>query len=145
MTRTSLFTLGWSLCSAFMGLGCEPEVGMPCSDNPSYVNSVMQAEPDRIDLVRDVNFENCTQLLCMSVDESRPYCTRSCETDLECGADGFVCQRAVHFGPLACLGDDPERSCVESDGSPSPQPISYCVAPRSVIEARDAELGRSWP
>lgn len=145
MRRFPTLCILWALGGAFGGLGCEPEVGMPCSDNAAYVGSVMQSEPDRIDLVRDINFENCTQLLCLSVDESRPYCTRSCETDLDCGADGFVCQRAVNFGPLACRGEDPARTCVESDGSASPQPISYCVAPRSVIEERDQQYGRTSP
>ena len=142
-------TFSRSLLLAFLSLSslvlgaCEPEVGMPCSDNADYVNERVQQEADRHDLVRDINFENCTQLLCLSSDGSRPYCTRTCTTDLDCGAEGFVCQQVVNFGPLACEGEDPNRTCIEPDGSPSPNPIFYCAATPEVIQARDEQFGRS--
>lgn len=130
---------GFALCGL---VACEPEVGMPCSESGLIVDERMTPEAGRNDLVRDINFENCTQLLCLSSDDSRPYCTRTCETDLDCSADGFVCGQVVNFGPLACEGDDPLRTCVEPDGSPSPNPIFYCIAPTSVIEERDQQFGR---
>lgn len=138
--RLPVFTVvGLALVSL---VACEPEVGMPCSPSEPYVNSRVLQEAGRNDLVRDINFENCTQLLCLSSDGSRPYCTRSCETDLDCSADGFVCAQVVNFGPLACEGEDPQRTCVEPDGSPSEPAIFYCVAPTSVIEERDQQFGR---
>lgn len=115
---------------------------MPCSANEGLVKDRVLQEAGRNDLVRDINFENCTQLLCLSSGGSRPYCTRTCETALDCGAEGFACERAVNFGPLACQGDDPSRTCIEPDGSPSPNPIFYCVAPPEVVEARDEQFGR---
>lgn len=142
MRATQLFRFGFFGVAFFGLLACEPEVGMPCSPSTEYVDSRVIREEDRNDLVRDINFENCTQLLCLSSDNSRPYCTRTCETDLDCSADGFVCSQVVNFGPLACEGDDPMRTCVEPDGSPSPNPIFYCVAPTSVIEERDQMFGR---
>lgn len=130
------------LATALFAMACEPEVGMPCSVDEPYVSSRVQQEVGSNDLVRDILFENCTQLLCLSSSGSRPYCTRTCETDLDCDAEGFVCAQAVNFGPLACDGDDPNRTCVEPDGTPSPNPTRYCVAQPGVIESRDQEFGR---
>lgn len=122
---------------------CEPEVGMPCSADEEYVLSRVEVEPGKNDLVRDINFENCTQFLCLSANGSRPYCTRQCETDLDCAAEGFTCQEVVHFGPLACADWTPEQDCVRPDGTPSEQPLRYCYAPPEVIEDRDRDFGRA--
>lgn len=123
-------------------VGCEPEVGSPCGD-PSVVDSRVVQEPGQNDLVRDLGFEGCrSQGLCASVDGSRPFCTKSCETDLDCGADGFTCDRLVSFGQLACEDWTEENDCVQPDGTASDQPKLYCQAPRQTIEKRDCDWGR---
>lgn len=137
------FVLASLSLSGLLLAACEPEVGMPCSANTEYVKDRVVQESGYLDLVRDINFENCTSLLCVSSDGSRPYCTRPCDTDLDCGADGFVCQQAVNFGPLACKDNEEFPTCIRPDGTPSENPQLYCVAPAEVIAERDKQLGRS--
>lgn len=129
------------LLAAAFAAGCEPEVGRPCGAADLVDGRVVQ-EPGQNDLVQDLAFENCSQGLCGSVDGSRPFCTRRCETELDCGAEGFVCDRIVSFGRLACDDWTPEKDCVQEDGTPSDQPTRYCMAPRPVIEKRDCDFGR---
>lgn len=124
-----------------LAAACEPEVGKPCGPK-DYVDARVVQQPGKNDLVRNFGFEDCSQGLCASVDGSRPFCTRTCETDLDCAADGFVCDRLVTFGPLACSDWSAESDCVKPDGSFSDSPIRYCVAPRDVIEKRDCDFGR---
>lgn len=123
------------------GAGCEPEVGSPCGPK-DFVDARVVQEPGQNDLVRDLGFEACKQGLCASVDGSRPFCTKSCETNLDCNADGFTCGRLVSFGQLACEDWTPENDCVQPDGTPSEQPTLYCQAPREVIEKRDCDYAR---
>ncbi len=123
--------------------GCEPEVGSPCGP-PELVDERVVQEPGQNDLVRDLGFEACrSQGLCGSVDGSRPFCTKTCETDLDCGAEGFTCGRLISFGALACEDWTPESDCVQEDGTPSERPTLYCQAPREVIEKRDCDWGRA--
>jgi hypothetical protein len=124
------------LATAFFG-GCEPELGSRCSPDPDVEKRVQQKAGSN-DLVRDVNFESCTQLLCLSYDGSRPYCTRQCESDLDCDAEGFLCGSVTEFSQLACSNYDEEnQTCPRNDDGTIEQPIKYCYAPKTVIDARD--------
>lgn len=126
-------------------LACEPELGSPCDPSKEVVDSRVTQEAGKNDLVQSVAFDNCTSALCASVDGSRPFCTRTCEQTSECQLDDpeFVCEPIVQFGPLACRDFDENPDCVDDDGTLSDSMITYCSAPRSVIEARDAKLGRA--
>ncbi len=136
-----------------LGMGCEPEVGGVCDTDDTKVFTRVRVVPGTNDLVRDVAFDNCSEALCTSTQGSRPYCTKSCETDAECAeaGDGFVCQQIVQFGPLACLDYTPVEECgggtlpcdcITADGTPSTATLKYCAASPETIAARDAEYGR---
>lgn len=129
------------LLALAFGAGCEPEVGRPCGPKSEVDERVIQ-ETGKNDLVRDLSFEECDQGLCASVDGSRPFCTIKCETDLDCGAEGFTCGRLVSFGPLACEDWTEEGDCVKPDGTPSDNPTLYCMATKDVIQKRDCDFGR---
>lgn len=133
--------VGLMMCGASWSTGCEPEVGSPCGA-AELVEARVAPETGENRLVQDLAFENCSQGLCASVDGSRPFCTRGCETDLDCGAEGFTCARLITFGRLACDDWTPENDCVQADGTRSEQPTTYCQAPRETIERRDCEYGR---
>ncbi len=134
--------------------GCEPEIGQPCDPNEAEVlDKVKIADGSGSDLVRDVSFDTCSTALCASTDGSRPYCTKQCESDIECAeaGDGFSCQQIVQFGILACQDFTPADECdddgfpcdcLDADGQPSDQPLKYCAASPAVIDARDVEFGR---
>jgi hypothetical protein len=141
-----------------VGAGCEAEVGLPCDPNTSEVLRKVEVEAGKNDLVRDVSFDNCSQALCASVDGGRPFCTKECESDVECAdaGEGFTCAEVVTFGQLACFDFTPAEECdadgdgngypcdcFDADGAPSEQVRKYCSAPPSVIAARDEAAGRA--
>lgn len=129
----------WSGCNA-----CEPEIGKPCRDDPELIKELVNVVPGSNDLVQNPRFENCSQALCLSADGSRPFCTKPCNSDLDCvEAPGFVCEQVVEFGPLACRDYTPETDCTAADGTPSEQPIKYCTAAVGVIIDRDKQYGRN--
>ncbi|HEY1100771.1 MAG TPA: hypothetical protein VGF99_17660 [Myxococcota bacterium] len=137
-----------------LGMGCEPELGGICDPDENKVLTRVRVAAGINDLVRDVAFDNCDEALCASIDGSRPFCTKSCETDLECAeaGEGFVCQQIVQFGELACLDytppdqcpadGTPPSDCITADGSPSTNVLKYCSASPSAIAARDELYGR---
>lgn len=132
---------------------CEPEIGQPCDPNTDEVLSKVKVAPGTNDLVKDVSFNICSTALCASIDGSRPFCTKQCESDVECAeaGEGFTCQVVVDFGALACQDFTPAEECAE-DGSPpcdcitvdgpSQLPLKYCAASAETIAARDAQYGR---
>jgi hypothetical protein len=152
MHKTCGGILPFLTCAMFFS-ACEPEVGQPCDPNEEKVLDTVKVIPGSNDLVRDVGFDNCSNALCLSVDGSRPYCTKPCESDLECAeaGPGFTCQRVIDFGELACFDFIPEADC-DPSGYPcdcaitenelSENPRRYCAAGRATIEARDVEYGR---
>ncbi|MCC7074584.1 MAG: hypothetical protein IT383_24970 [Deltaproteobacteria bacterium] len=107
-------------CSALpLALACEPEIGSPCDPDTDFVDQLVEQVAGTNNLVLDVRLDNCTQGYCLSTDGSRPYCTKRCETDLECAeaGGGFVCQEVVAFGPLACADyEDPNEPSEGSSG-----------------------------
>lgn len=113
------------------GTACS-ELGTQCVDDPTLQKRV-QITPGSIDLVSDVVFENCSQLLCMSDNGSLPFCTIECASNLDCDREGFVCTQAVEFGPLACRNWTAEDGCSRDENNEIEQPIKYCTAPVSVI------------
>ncbi len=138
-------------------MGCEPNLGSPCDPNGDKVLERVQVQAGFNDLVRDVGLASCDQALCASVDGGRPFCTKQCESDIECAeaGDGFSCQEVVSFGLLACVdftpddqcdadgnGDGLPCDCMDENGEPSSNLKRYCSAPPDVIAARDAEFGR---
>lgn len=129
------------LLAIVLAAGCEPEVGSPCGQK-DYVDDRVVQQAGKNDLVQDLGFESCSQGLCASVDGSRPFCTIKCETDLDCGAEGFTCGRLISFGPLACKDWTEEGDCVKPDGTPSDNPTYYCMAKKDVIQKRDCDFGR---
>jgi hypothetical protein len=139
--------LRFSILAVFVAASaaCEPEVGRECGQD-SFVLERVVVENDRNDLVQDLGFESCSQGLCASVNGSRPFCTRRCETDLDCAADGFVCRELINFGRLACQAWTPELDCTQADGSPSESPILYCAPAqldsKCVIAKRDCDFAR---
>ena len=141
-----LFLSSFLLCLiGAVSLGCEPEVGEPCGPSEEFVNSTVRQTGGTNDLVLDPRFENCTQALCLSTDGSRPYCTRTCTSDADCQADGFICDQVIKFGSLACADFTPEHDCFqEDDVTPSTAPITYCAAASpDVITKRDQDFGRA--
>lgn len=131
-----IFLMGAGLVTS---VACEPEVGRPCGSDDFVLDRVV-VENDRNDLVQDLGFE-CQQGLCASVNGTRPFCTRRCETDLDCAADGFVCRQLINFGRLACQDWTADQDCTQEDGTPSESPILYCAPPqldaKCVIGQRD--------
>lgn len=112
-----------SVCWALALLaGCEPEIGSPCDVNQAEVDKLVPPKEGTNNLVQDVGFDNCNQGFCLSVDGSRGFCTKKCESDRECAeaGDGFLCQEAVVFGPLACL-DYEDPLLARPDTEPSGQ------------------------
>lgn len=136
------FTLATLVAAA---AGCEPEVGRECGQE-SFVLDRVLVENDRNDLVQDLGFESCSQGLCASVNGTRPFCTRRCETNLDCAAEGFECRELINFGRLACQDWTAERDCTQEDGSPSEAPILYCAPiqldAKCVVGKRDCDFGR---
>jgi hypothetical protein len=124
----------------FAATACEPEVGRPCGPE-SFVNARMKQENGKNDIVQDIGFEACEQAFCASIDGSRPFCTRRCQTAIEC-PDNFTCGRIVNFGRMACEDYTEESDCVQPDGTPSERPKLYCVAERQVIQQRDCDFNR---
>lgn len=119
--RAAVIVGACALVSAF-AFACEPEVGMPCDDDPARVTRLVDVAPGTDNLVRDVTLRNCTQALCLTTDGSRPYCTIACEADAACPtAEGFRCANATPFG----------------DGG------LVCVGSPDVIAARDEAMGRT--
>ncbi len=147
-----------SMSSAFLlVVGCESEVGQPCDANTKEVLSKVEVKAGKNDLVRDVSFDNCSQALCASIDGGRPFCTKECEADSECGeaGPGFTCQEIIRFGALACIdytpldecdgdgnGDGYPCDCFDKEGLPSKKLRKYCTAPPDVLDARDEQYGR---
>lgn len=135
-------------------VACEPEIGQPCDPNTDEVLSKVKVGAGTNDLVKDVSFNTCSTALCTSTDGSRPYCTKQCESDVECAeaGEGFTCQQVVTFGALACqdfvpldqCAEDgtPPCDCIGEDGESSKLPLLYCAASPATIDARDAEFGR---
>jgi hypothetical protein len=126
------------------GSACEPELGSPC-DNKEVVDQLVRQEPGKNDLVQSVRFDRCSAALCASVDGSRPFCTRTCETDTDCTIDdpAFVCAPIVQFGALGCRDFEDNPDCVDDDGSLSDSMINYCTTTRTHIEERDQTFGRA--
>ena len=133
-------------------LGCEPELGQPCSPDSDLLKAEFSAARPRRGnnvLMRSVAFENCASTYCGATDFSRPFCTKRCESDLDCTGDlvapaeGFSCEVLVNFGRDACQDWSPETDCQQPDGSFSELPYRYCVTTRRRIEQRDAEIGRA--
>ncbi len=135
--------------------GCEPEIGQPCDPDANKVLTRVNVGVGTNDLVKDVAFDTCSTALCASTDGSRPYCTKQCESDVECAeaGAGFTCQQIVTFGALACqdfvpldqCNEDgaPPCDCIGEDGESSKLPLLYCAAAPATIDARDAEFGRA--
>jgi hypothetical protein len=98
--------------AAALGVGCEPEIGSPCDDEAEVLKFI-QPKAGTSPLVLRPAFQNCSQGLCLSIDGSRPFCTKRCEDDLECAeaGDGFTCSTDdVIFGPNACRDfEDPTQ------------------------------------
>ena len=118
--------------------GCEPEIGSPCSDDTPFVNQNFTVEGAENKLQRNVNYTNCSQALCLSVQGSRPFCTKTCSTDLDCNAEGFSCGEPILTGPFGCFDyEDNGDSCVGSE-----VPRRYCTADPGTIEKRDRDLNR---
>lgn len=152
LLRSSLFVL--LAAASVIGAGCEPEVGGICDPEEAKVLDRVKVLVGTNDLVRDVAFDNCTEALCTSTQGSRPYCTKSCESDLECAeaGEGFTCQQIVQFGELACFDytpvnecaadGSPPCDCITETGEPSTAVRKYCAASPETIAARDAEYGR---
>jgi hypothetical protein len=153
--RRCVFRVSLFLTSLFAASGCEPEIGQPCDSNEAKVLDTVKVGAGTNDLVRDVGFTNCSTGFCLSVDASRPYCTKECENDAECAeaGEGFTCQRVIDFGELACFDYVPPDQCAANPGGfpcdcavsaneLSAQPRKYCAASRATIEARDVEYGR---
>lgn len=133
-------------CAPFL-IACEPEVGRRCGP-PDQVNALVEQTPGSNDIVQDVSLDACAQPFCASTGGSRPYCTKTCTTDLDCAqAPGFSCGIVTPFGRLGCSDyEELGNSCTKDDGTPSDNPIMYCVAPPEVLENRDDEWGREeWP
>ncbi len=107
-------------CTALpLALACEPEIGMPCDPDTEFVDGLVEQVAGTNNLVLDVRLDNCTQGYCLSTDGSRPYCTKRCETDIECAeaGGGFECKEVVTFGPLACVDyEDPNEPRDGSSG-----------------------------
>ena len=146
------YLVGASILVGMCTLGCEPEVGKPCDSNQNGVLELVNVEAGTNDLVRHPLFENCTQRLCASTDGARPYCTKACESDIECAeaGEGFTCQVMLRFGVLGCTDYVPPDECSEEagcdcmgpDGVISEAVIKYCGAPPEVIAKRDQDFGR---
>lgn len=126
--------------------GCEAEVGSQCNNNPDVVDELTERREGTNVLVQNLTFENCSQYYCLSADGSRPFCTKRCQSALDCtGNTGEVwtCEQVVTFGQHACTDWTPERDCFQEDGvTPSDQPIKYCTTTPATIDERDEQYGR---
>ncbi len=154
MKRLTLLSsaLTWTLLSACTS---DPEIGRQCSEqNPDIVRVLFGTIPDGVDeetgtglakMAQNVRFESCSSAICISTDDSRPYCALRCESDEDCSSvDGFTCRQASSFSSLSCEDWSPDTDCFtqdeEGEFTPSERPIKYCVAiNREVIEERDAQ------
>jgi hypothetical protein len=98
--------------------------------------------------VNDPGFENCNAFYCASTNGSRPYCTRRCESRLDCdpgglpclpgkpcNRDNWACEVVIEFGVLACKSLDESGTC-ELDPSTGKvaDPAQYCRAKDGTIE-----------
>ena len=137
-----VFIVSSAVISLFVG--CEPELGSPCSADSQFIKSNVEQKTGSNDLVQNVNFENCSQAYCLSADGSRPFCTKRCQRDLDCDAAGFTCQQVVQFGQLACEDWSPELDCFDAEGNPSERPVKYCTAEPQIIEDRDEQCSSSF-
>ena len=140
--------------AALSALACEPEIGLPCDPDTDEVLERVKVAVGTNDLVKDVAFDTCSTALCTSTGGSRPYCTKQCESDIECAeaGEGFSCLQIVEFGELACqdftpadkcnADSSPPCDCIAADGQRSKKPLKYCAATAAVIDARDVEFRR---
>ena len=146
--RAILHSSSWLFVVLALGttIGCEAEVGMPCNNNPDVVDDLTSREPGTNVMVQNLSFENCSQLYCLSADGSRPFCTKRCQSALDCSGntgEEWTCEQVVAFGQHACEDWTPERDCFQEDGvTPSDQPIRYCTTTAGTIAERDEQYGR---
>ena len=115
-----------------LGTACQDEVGSPCNDDPGLMEEIFPVEPGESRMQRNVNFENCSQLLCLSNQGSPPFCTIECESDAACPAD-FECASPILTGPFGCPGYEENGTCA---GTEPDAFFSYCSAPPQVIAER---------
>lgn len=127
----------------FKGPAClQQDLGRECSADSTTVARVTVKEGSN-DVVSDPGFENCDYFLCASTNASRPYCTRKCETQLDCnplpvpclpGApcpmEDWRCEVLIEFGALACKQIDPATNGCETDPETGKvlDPVKYCRA-----------------
>jgi hypothetical protein len=138
-----LLTAALSSVFALGAAGCEPELGGECAPDRVFVKETVRQELGKNNLAQNVNFENCGQRYCLSIDASRPFCTKRCQRDLDCDAPGFTCQPVIEFGIFACEDWDPQTDCLDENGNPSERPIKYCTTTAAAIADRDEQFGRT--
>lgn len=112
---------------ALCAVACEPEVGGICDPDPDEVSRAVTQVAQTNNIVQDVQLDYCSQGFCMSTDGSRPYCTKVCQTDVQCAeaGAGFVCAETVIFGPLACSDwEDPLQEQPAKAGTSSLSPCA---------------------
>ena len=118
--------------------GCQPEIGRPCDNDPEIAKKLVDPDPEANILRRDpTQIFDCEEPYCGSVRGSRGFCTKPCESDLDCaeanvgvdeGNPYFVCGTLINFGPLACSDYEEKQSCINPDGTPRAKTaIQYCL------------------
>jgi hypothetical protein len=124
------------------------DLGLVCSVNAETTARVTVKEGSN-DVVSDPGFENCDYFLCASTNGTRPYCTRKCESQLDCDPggppcipgqacerDNWRCEVLIEFGALACKQIDPDTGTCPSDPATGKvrDPVKYCRAIEGHIE-----------
>src|SRR5438128_1934811 len=82
---------GMATAQSINGGNClAPTLGGECSANAAVTKRVT-VRANSNDVVSDPQFDHCDYFLCASTNGSRPYCTRRCETLIDCDPGGLPC------------------------------------------------------
>ena len=110
-------------------------MGSVCNPDRAFMEERFEVVDDENRMQQDVNFTNCSQALCLSVQGSSPFCTIPCQSDAACPAD-FRCEAAILTGPFAC-GElrftEQGNTC---EGTEEEDFIRYCSADPAIIAER---------